>query len=1169
MKSPVKILIIDDNTDLITLIKKILTGESYQLDDANNGEEGLTKAAIILPDLILLDVMMPGMNGYEVCQCLKSNPVTRDIMVIMISAIKKGLSDQMDGFESGADGYIELPVSNRVLKNKIHTYIRIVQEEQQTGVDRELFEHIFESVSDGIVYTTLKGEIVAVNKSMEQMLGVPKSRLLGVNGITLARQLLPKTMIHNVIPLLARIISGEKISSFRVNYGDKILEITPTYNLQNQRITGVVRDITGRLKQEETIRESEERLRLTLDAISDGVWDWHIPSGKAVFSPVYYTMLGYEPYEFPEEYTSWRSLMHPDDLEKTETFIEGKIASGEGYAIEFRLKEKSGQYRWILSRGKVVERDKYGTPVRMLGTHSDISERKSGEERLLESEGKYRKIFENIQDVFYQVDATGMITEISPSIFRYSGFTRDELIGKPVVEVYKDPEDRKAMMKQLMERGEVTDYDVELKTKSGEVRWASLHIHLRLHPDGTSAGIEGSLRDVTQRKVAEEALRESEAKFRGLAEFAPYAIMIYQDDKWVYINPAAEQISGYTIGELYGMNFWDTADEEFRELVKERGQQRLHGEDVIPSYELRIVTKQGEKRWVFLNAVHIRFDGKPAGLISVIDITERMRSEQIQRILYQISDAVTGTPDVQELIRLIRKELGTLMDTSSFYIAFYDPETGLLSTPYNLDEVDNIETWPSARSLTGLVIKRNAPLLLTRTKILDMHQAGEIDLIGSLSQCWLGVPLHEEGTVTGALVVRSFTDPCAYTHRDVEVLEFISDQITISIRRKKAEEELRAALGKARESEQLKSVFLANMSHEIRTPMNGILGFTELLTEPGLTGDEQQQYIEIIRRSGNRLLDTVNDLIDISRIETGQMPVILSDVPLQMLMDHQIAFFMPQAKQKGIALTLVTKQEDYPLLIRTDKGKLNSILTNLIKNAIKYTEEGEISLTYQVKNSFLECRISDTGIGIPSHRMEAIFNRFEQADISDTRAFQGSGLGLSIARAYAEMLGGAIKVESEEGVGSVFTVRIPIIFPFPDTGETSRKPVEAEKTGTGKWKILIAEDDENGYLFLSKILQEIAASCFQAVTGEEAVTFCQNHPDTDIVLMDIKLPVLDGYEATRRIRAFNPSVVIIAQTAYALAGDREKALAAGCNDYIAKPVAKENLLKIIRTTIKK
>ncbi len=387
--------------------------------------------------------------------------------------------------------------------------------------------------------------------------------------------------------------------------------------------------------------------------------------------------------------------------------------------------------------------------------------------------------------------------------------------------------------------------------------------------------------------------------------------------------------------------------------------------------------------------------------------------------------------------------------------------------------------------------------------------------------------------------------------------------------RKLSEMELRRAKERAEESDRLKSAFLANMSHEIRTPMNGILGFSELLKMPGLSGSKQQEYIDIIGKSGQRMLNIINDIIDISKIEAGLVKIKKVETNINEQIEYIYAFFRPETEARGIKLsskkTLLSKEAS----IITDQAKLYAILANLLKNAVKYTEKGSIEFGYSLRGSSDKSRelvfyVKDTGDGIPKHRQKAIFERFIQADIPDKMARQGAGLGLTIAKSYVEMLGGKIWVESEEEKGTAFYFTLPYdADPIDREGGALKDNENQVKIGVSGLNILIAEDDETSAKLISINVRDFSKEVLKARNGSEAVELCRKRPDIDLVLMDIKMPGMDGYEATRQIREFNKDLVIIAQTAYALSGDREKALEAGCNDHIAKPINKTKLLALI------
>lgn len=396
-----------------------------------------------------------------------------------------------------------------------------------------------------------------------------------------------------------------------------------------------------------------------------------------------------------------------------------------------------------------------------------------------------------------------------------------------------------------------------------------------------------------------------------------------------------------------------------------------------------------------------------------------------------------------------------------------------------------------------------------------------------------------------------------YKGKQVRVVEF--RDIT---KQKETEQELINALKKAKESDQLKSAFLANMSHEIRTPMSGILGFTELLKDPDLSGKDRNKFIDIIKKSGDRLLDTVNDIIDISKIDSGQMELSKDMIDINKLISSLYEFFKEEANLKGLKIKLINTIPKHNSQLVTDKNKLNSIISNLIKNAIKHTDSGSIEIYCNKNEQDFTFKIVDTGIGISKDRIKSIFNRFEQADIKDTHAREGSGLGLSISKAYLTMLGGSISVESKAGEGSMFYFSIP----WKRNHYTSKEEKMKESKNIkckNKINLLIAEDDDSSFEYLKIILKDGTNQVFRAKNGKEAVEHLKNNNTIDFVLMDIKMPIMNGFQATKEIRTFDKDIIIIAQTAYALESDKDKILDSGFNDYITKPINKALLGEII------
>jgi signal transduction histidine kinase/CheY-like chemotaxis protein len=439
-----------------------------------------------------------------------------------------------------------------------------------------------------------------------------------------------------------------------------------------------------------------------------------------------------------------------------------------------------------------------------------------------------------------------------------------------------------------------------------------------------------------------------------------------------------------------------------------------------------------------------------------------------------------------------------------------------------------------------------------------------IESLGQANETY-GITFERGGELYGTATIITLGESRL---EDPKVIEGFVFQCSIALYRQQVETELRNAKKEAEESDRLKSAFLANMSHEVRTPMNGIMGLAHLLANPDIDSETQQEYVNLILNSGNVLISLLDDIMDVSRIEAKQVVASKEDFNLNELMRELHGFFSTELEVMGkkvLELSYKVALDDDDAVIHTDRVKLRQIMVNLLSNSLKFTETGRIEFGYQLQqdNSLL-FYVSDTGIGISTDKQKQIFERFVQADDSLSRHFGGSGLGLSICKGFVDLLGGKIWVDSAPSKGARFYFTIPDVNKSPKTAERmadSRdgEPASGSLTASDRnWQdktILIVEDDHINYQLLEVVLKRTGVNLLHAVTGMDAVRFCQEQPKIDLVLMDVQLPEMNGFEAIRLIKQSQPDIPIIVQTANSLNEEKTRADEAGCQGFMTKPIS--------------
>lgn len=619
-------------------------------------------------------------------------------------------------------------------------------------------------------------------------------------------------------------------------------------------------------------------------------------------------------------------------------------------------------------------------------------ERSEAENRA--SEQKYRTIFENVQDVFYQTTLTGIITEISPSIEKYSGYTPSELIGKHVSAVYADNSDRVALARILLQKGEVVDHELRLRTKDGSTVYISVNARHALNSAGERMGLEGTLRDVSERKAAEDELKIKQAYLENLFDNAPEAIVVLDNhDRVTSINSEFTTLFGYAREEAVG--------NEINNLI-------------VPH--------------------HLLSEGS--------DLTNRItHSETIST----------------ETIR--RRKDGSLVDVS------------ILGTPIKVE-------------------------------------GGQVAVYGIYRD------ITERKRAEAELALRTEHLIAAKTKAEEQAM-LLNEQAVQLVEAKEA----------AMQASRLKSEFVANMSHEIRTPMNGVIGMLELLLDGELT-PEQKEYTEIARNSADSLLSIVNDILDFSKIEAGKLTMEAIEFDLEEVITSAVGVLTTRAQDKGLEIITAIYDSNIPRVLKGDPTRLRQIFLNLVGNAIKFTQKGEIVLTATIRETTatqtsIHFAVRDSGIGLNEEQRKKLFTPFTQADGSTTRKYGGTGLGLTISKKLVEMMGGTIGVESVQGSGSTFW--FTATFQSQSTMQ-SNTPVSDALEGL---RILIVDDNETNRTILhhqTTSWKMVNASASGGTTALAMMRDASHRNETyDLAILDMQMPVMDGLELAREIKA-DPSI---------------------------------------------
>lgn len=913
-----------------------------------------------------------------------------------------------------------------------------------------------------------------------------------------------------------------------------------------ERLAAYLSGAISHFESQIVLKNNENRYRRISSLISnvayscekyDGFrFDWLAGSVEKTF--------GYSIAEMYEQ-GCWKFLVHENDrnlFDKNVVFLK----PGEKSSVELRIISRDGQERWINSIAECVSEN---GKEKLYGGLIDITESKKSSEDL-------RLSTEALEEAQRIAKIGNWEYCISSDTFTFSGET-SRIFGKdPLVREYTwisfsssiDEKDWEEFTKKVQEcintKGSFSQ-EFRISSNEGQLTWALALGKTYTGPDGAVDGLRGTVQDITEQKRAEQALNHSHDLMRYVIEHNRGAVAIHDRNmNYVYVSQRYIQEYGVQDHNIIGKSHYEIFP-DLPQKWKDAHKEALKGKIISAENDL-FIKDDGTCEWAQWECrPWYEADGSIGGIIVYTEvITERKNNENaIKRSESQLNALFDSAPVIMILVNPNHE----VIRMNRF---------GLESTSKDSCEIVNLRSGDVLKCIISYKDPRGCGFNEQCVSCKLKSIIGSTFLTGKEHfKVEAEILLYGERGIKKHTMLVSTSIISKEPEKNVLVT---IDDITI---RKEMEVALTRAKEKAEENDNLKSAFLANISHEIRTPMNGIIGFSEMIQKAGLSDDKRKYFSELIMESCKQLLNIINDVIDISRIDTSQISLDIAEMNLNELMLDIFMVNRIAAESKNISLYQKKGLMDEDAMIMTDKGKLKHILLNLVGNAVKFTLNGFIEYGYMVRENKIQFFVKDTGIGIKPALHNAVFERFRQAETSDTRTYGGAGLGLSISKGLVELMGGEIWLESEYGKGSEFIFNIPYI-PSGD----ALIPGEDHIIGSHpENEVLIAEDDDLNYIFLEELLHSYNVKSYHAKNGFEAIQQFQSHSGVRLIFMDLKMPVKDGFEAAREIKKLAPSIPIIAQTAF-FSSDIDEMK--NFDGFIAKPILRDELKRLLEKYLK-
>ncbi len=1151
------------------------------------------------------------MFGYKKKELLGENIITllfpKKYQKLIQQKTKKGYSApyEVEGIKKNGEIFpIEIEAKNVAYKNGKKRVAAIRDISQKKAVESKLIESnaqfttLIESAGDALYIADLKGKILKVNNITSEQTQYSKEELLKMNVVDLDVETLKLKDLQQFwenLPLENSITIETKHK--RKDGSVFSVELRTRHTKYNGKsiIIGFARDITERKKRE----DENIKLSTAVEQSESVIVITNLNAEIEYVNPKFTKLTGYSLNEVMGKNPSiLGSKNQPKEYYKK---MWHTISNGNIWKGEFENKTKNGKHFWENATITPIK-NKFGEIINYLAIKEDITERKNAENNLKKAyntikdkEDYLRQILKTANEGFWIINKEGITISVNDKLCKILDLKEPEIINKSIFNfVNKQGEHTFKTELEKRKKGLASSYEIDLLKSDGTLVSCLLKPSPLYNKNKEIIGSFALITDISYIKDAHTKLETknselteitqelsqknkllvtSENKYRNLFEKSPVALLeidfeevkkhiikksikpeelddyfIHNDD---FFKECLTKINLKSANEsalnLFGAANIDEFTIHLRRAHTKKGIKELRKDMIavisnVKDYasETEFETINGTIISVIINS-EIDTNGK--AIVSIIDVTAIKKAENELKLAKEKAERS------DERYRLVNTATGVgifdwdIISNKVYYSKYYKRQLGY--EPYELENTIDVwknllhpEDFDKATNYIEEYLKNPKGQYISEFRLL--HKSGKYIWILAKAE----VLLNEEGKP-----IRLFGSHRNITVRKKAILKLEEQAV-----------ELLNAKEQAEESNRLKTEFLNNMSHEIRTPMNGILGFSELLNNPELSDTKKSYFINIIQNSGKQLLRVIDDILEISRLGTRQVKVIEKPVCLNDLLLELFSIFDIKAKENKIPLYVTKGLTDAESTILTDKSKLNKIISNLLENALKFTNKGEIRFGYTLTNTNLEIFVKDTGIGIVPEKQEIIFDRFSQEEKNLTQNVGGLGLGLSIAKENTELLGGEISVKSKKWEGATFIISIPYN-PADKTLKEKNRNVSTKEKNT----ILIVEDEEVNFLFIEILLTEkisFACNILHAKNGVEAIEMCQNNT-IDFVLMDINMPVMDGLEATKNIKKEFPNLPIVAQTAYSTREDKETALNAGCDNFITKPIDLSKLKDVL------